>query len=85
MLLSYGKENPSSIFRIVTLQRKTTRIINTQSRNIQPGSYFKKSIILKFDDKTLIGNIILIIKTINSLLVPNFNNWLKLCTEIQNK
>ena len=73
MLFICGRENPNSMFRIITLERRTMTIINNQSRNIQTGPYFKKIDILKFDGKTLIGNIILVRKLINSLLVPNFN------------
>ena len=60
-------QNLNSAFRIVTLQKKAIRIINNQPRNSHSSLLFKKSNILKFEDKILINNIIFISKSINNL------------------
>ena len=51
------------------------RIINNQPRNSHSSLLFKKSNILKFEDKILINNIIFISKSINNLQPPIFKNW----------
>ena len=43
--------------KIVTLQKKTLRIVNNHPRNSHSGPLFKKSNILKFEDEILISNI----------------------------
>ena len=47
-------------FKIATLQKKVIGIINNQPRNSHSSLLLKKSSILKFEDKILINNIILI-------------------------
>ena len=74
--------NLNSAFCIVTLQRKTIRIINNQRRNSHLSLLFKKNSILKFEDKILINNIVFISKSINNLLPPIFKNWFIFCSEI---
>ena len=59
--------NLNSAFRIVTLQKKAIRTINHQPRNIHAILLFIKSNILKFEDKNLINNLILISKSTQSL------------------
>ena len=56
MQILYGGQNPNSKLGIFTFQKKVLSIINNQIRN--GGPLFKKSSILKFEDKVLIGNII---------------------------
>ena len=67
-------QNPNSKLRIITLQKKALRILNNQTRNSHSGPLFKKSNILKFEDKILISNIIFLSKSINNLLPSK--NWL---------
>ena len=40
----YRGQNPNSKLRIVTLQKKTLRIVNNQPRKSHAGSVFKKVI-----------------------------------------
>ena len=75
-------QNINSAFRIVTLQKKAIRIINNQPRNSHSSLLFKKSNILKFEDKILINNIIFISKSINNLQPPIFKNWFIFCSDI---
>ena len=75
-------QNLNSAFRIVTLQKKAIRIINNQPRNSHSSLLFKKSNILKFEDKILINNIIFISKSINNLQPPIFKNWFIFCSDI---
>ena len=49
-------QNINSGFRIVTLQKKAIIIINNQPSNSHSSLLFKKSNILKFEDKILINN-----------------------------
>ena len=74
----------NSAFRISTLQKKVIRVINNQPRNTQSSLLFKKSSILKFEDKILTNNIMFISKSINNLLPPIFKNWFIFCSEIHN-
>ena len=76
-------QNINSTFRIVTLQKKAIRIINNQPRNSHSSLLFKKSNILKFEDKILINNIIFISKSINNLQPPIFKNWFIFCSDIR--
>ena len=76
-------QNLNSAFRIVTLQKKAIRIINNQPRNSHSSLLFKKSNILKFEDKILINNIIFISKSINNLQPPIFKNWFIFCSDIR--
>ena len=75
-------QNVHSAFRIATLQKKAIRIINNQPRNSHSSLLFKKSNILKFEDKILINNIIFISKSINNLQPPIFKNWFIFCSDI---
>ena len=79
----YGGQNLNSKLRIITLQKKALRIINNHPWNGQSGPLFKKSNILKFEDKILISNIF-ISKSINNLLPQIFKNWFIFCLEIHN-
>ena len=75
-------QNINSGFRIVTLQKKAIIIINNQPSNSHSSLLFKKSNILKFEDKILINNIIFISKSINNLQPPIFKNWFIFCSDI---
>ena len=77
-------QNPNSKLRIITLQKKALRIINTQPWNSHSSPLFKKSNILNFEDKILISNIIFISKSIDNLLPSIFKNWFIFCSEIHN-
>ena len=66
--------------KIITLQKKSLRIIHNQSRNSHSGALFKKSNILKVGNKILIGNIVLKSKSINNFLPPIFKNWFIFCS-----
>ena len=48
------------------------------------GPLFSKLKILKFNDKVILENVLLISKFSNSLLRPAFNNWFNLCSNIDN-
>ena len=56
MQVLYGGQNLNPKLRIITLQKKALRIINNHPWNGQSGP-FKKSNILKFEDKILLSNI----------------------------
>ena len=73
-------QNINSAFKIVTLQKKAIRIRNNQPRNSYSSLLFKKSNILKFENKILINNIIFIRKSLNNLQSPIFKNWLFFCS-----
>ena len=60
------------------------RIITFQSRNCHSSPLFSKLKLLKFNDKVLLENVLLISKFINSLLPPVFNNWFTFCSNIHN-
>ena len=49
---------------------KVLRVINNQPRNSHSRPLFKKSNILKYEDKTMISNIIFISKSITNLIIP---------------
>ena len=49
---------------------KVLRVINNQPRNSHSRPLFKKSNILKYEDKIMISNIIFISKSINNLIIP---------------
>ena len=53
---------------------KVLRVINNQPRNSHSRPLFKKSNILKYEDKIMISNIIFISKSINNLIIPKFKN-----------
>ena len=75
-------ENLNSVFRIVNLHKKAIRIINNKLRNSHSSLLFKKSSILKFEDKILINNMF-ISKSINNI-PPIFNNWFIFFSDIHN-
>ena len=83
MQTPYGRHNPNSKLRVITLQKKALRI-NNQLKNSHSGPLFKQSNILKLSDKVLIGNIIFLSKSINNLLPSIFKNWFIFCSEIHN-
>ena len=60
-------QNWNTMSRILTLQKTTTRIIDFNSRNCHSSLLFSKLKLLKFNDKVLLKNVILISKFINSL------------------
>ena len=49
---------------------KVLRVINNQPRNSHSRPLFKKSNILKYEDKIMISNIIFISKSITNLIIP---------------
>ena len=67
-------QNFSTIQRIVILQ-KAIRIINFQPRNFHTSSLFKQNIILKFQDKICLENILFVSKSLNNLSSSIFNTW----------
>ena len=79
----YGAE-PKFQVKNYYFTEKNLGIINNQPRNSHSGPLFKKSNILKFEDKVLISNIIFISKSINSLLPPIFKNQFIFCSKIRN-
>ena len=68
----YGGKTLTPHLELSPYRKKTIRIINNQPRNSHSSLLFKKSNILKFEDKILINNIIFISKSINNLLAPIF-------------
>ena len=77
-------QKPEFQVKIYYLKEQSSRIINTQPKNSHSCPLFKKSNIRRFEDKTLIGNIIFIIKSINNLPSPIFKNGFIFCSEIHN-
>ena len=61
-------QNSNAMNRILTLQNKAMRIITLESRNCHASPLFSKFKLLKFNDKLLLENVLLISKFINSLL-----------------
>ena len=59
-------------FQVFTLQEKALGIMNNWPRNSHSGLLFKKNNILKFENKTVISNIIFIGKSNDNLLPPIF-------------
>ena len=53
---------------------KVLRVINNQPRNSHSRPLFKKSNILKYEDKIMISNMIFLSKSINNLIIPKFKN-----------
>ena len=60
------------------------RVITFQSRNCHSSPLFLKLKLLKFNDKVLLENVLLISKFINSILPPVFNSWFTFCSNIHN-
>ena len=77
-------EYSNAMSKILTFRKKTMRIINFQSRNCHSSPLFSKLKLLKFNDKVLLENVLLISNFINSLLPPVFNNWFTFCFNIHN-
>ena len=65
---------------ILTLQKKARRIITFQSRNYHSSTSFLKLKLLKFSDKFLLENVVLISKFFNNLLPAVFT----FCSTIHN-
>ena len=76
-------QNFSTIQRIVILQ-KAIRIINFQPRNFHTSSLFKQNIILKFQDKICLENILFVSKSLNNLSPSIFNTWFRFSSEQHN-
>ena len=76
--------NSNTMSRIRTLQKKGIRIIHFKFRNDHSSPLFLKLKLLKFNDKVLLENVLLISKFINSLLPLVFNNLLTSCSNIHN-
>ena len=64
--------------------KKALRIISFQWRNCHSSSLFSKFKVLKFNDKVLLENALLMGKFINCLLPPVFNDWFTFCSNIHN-
>ena len=77
-------QNSNALSRILKLTKKATRIITFQSRNYHSSPLFSKLKMLKFNDKMLLENVLLISKFTNSLSAPAFNNWFAFCSNIHN-
>ena len=77
-------QNSNAMSRILTLQKKAMRIITFQSRNCHSSPLFSKLKLLKFNDKVLLENVLLISEFINSLLPQVFNSWFTFCSDIHN-
>ena len=77
-------QNSNTMSRILTLQKKTMRIITFQSRNCHSSPLFSKLKLIKLNDKTLLEIVLLISKFINRFLLPVFNNWFTFCSNINN-
>ena len=61
-------QNRSTIQRIVILQKKkAVRVINFQPRNSHISPLFKQNLILKFQDKICLDNILFVNKSLNNL------------------
>ena len=72
-------QNFSSIKRILILQKKAVRIINS---HISP--LFKQNFILKFQDKICLENILFVSKSLNNLSPSIFNTWFSLSSDQHN-
>ena len=65
--------NFRTIQQIVILQNNAVRIINFQPKNFHTSPLFKKSSILKFQDKISLENILFVSKSVNNLQQSVFN------------
>ena len=77
-------QNFSSIKRILTLQKKTVRIINFQPRNSHTSLLFKQNFTLRFQDKICLENILFVSKSLNNLSPSIFNTWFSLSSDQHN-
>ena len=69
---------------ILILQKKAVRIINFQPRNSHTSPLFKQNLILKFQDKICLENILFVRKSLNCLSPSIFNTWFSLSSEQHN-
>ena len=76
-------QNFSTIQRIVILQ-KAIRIINFQPRNFHTSPLFKQNIILKFQDKICLENILFVSNSLNNLSPSIFNTWFTFSSDQHN-
>ena len=77
-------QNFSSIKRILIFQKKTVRIINFQPRNSHTSPLFKQNLILKFQDKICLENILFVSKSLNNLSPSIFNTWFSFSSDQHN-
>ena len=77
-------QNSNALSNILRLPKKAIRIITFQSRNYHSSPLFSKLKTLKFNDKMLLKNVLLISKFTNNLSLPAFNNWFTFCSNIHN-
>ena len=77
-------QNCCTIQRIVILQKKAVRIINFQPRNSHASPLFKKSSILKFQDKICLENILFVSKSLNNLSPSVFSTWFSFSSDQHN-
>ena len=78
-------QNSNAIQQIIILQKKAIKTISFQPQNSHSSPFFffsQKNNILKFSDKTVIGNILFISKAMNNMLPPIFKNWFQFCYNI---
>ena len=71
----FWAQNRSTIQRILILEKKAVRIINFQPRNSHTSFLFKQNLILKFQDKISLENILFVSKSLNNLTPPVFSTW----------
>ena len=71
----FWDQNCSTIQRIIILQKKAIRIINSQPRNFHTSPIFKQNSRLKFQDKICLENILFISNSLNNLSPSVFNTW----------
>ena len=76
-------QNSNALSRILILQKKVARVINFKS-NCHSSPLFSNPKLLKFNDKILFENVLLISKFINSLLPPAFTNCFIFWSNIHN-
>ena len=77
-------QNCSTIQRILILRKKAVRVIDIQPRNSHTKALFKKSSILKFQDKICLENILFPGKSLNDLSSSVFNTWFSFSSDQHN-
>ena len=77
-------QNCSTIQRIVILQKKTVRIINSQPRNSHTSPLFKQSSMIKFQDSICLENNLFVSKSLNNLSPAVFNTWFSFSSDQNN-
>ena len=75
MQILYRGKTLTLHLELSTYRKKAIQIINNQPRKSHSSLLFRKSVILEFEDKILIKNIIFIGKSINNLQPPVFKSW----------